>query len=133
MLIVAPVRDSRLKSLAAEDERRVGLDMRMAVRSEVPAITHIDNSARVQTVRRDDNPQYYDMIRAFADRTGCPMVINTSFNVRGEPIVCSPADAYTCFMRTQMDYLVLGPFLLDKKEQPPLDEEIDWTKQYVLD
>ncbi len=133
MLMVAPVKDNKLKSLAVEDERRTGLDMRMAVRSEVPAITHVDNSARVQTVRRDDNPRYYDMIRAFADRTGCPMVINTSFNVRGEPIVCSPHDAYTCFMRTQMDYLVLGPFLLDKKEQPPWAEEVDWTKQYVLD
>jgi len=133
MLIVAPVRDDRLESLTDEDERRTGLDRRMAVRSEVPAVTHVDNSARVQTVRRDDNPRYYDMIRAFADRTACPLVINTSFNVRGEPIVCSPHDAYTCFMRTQMDYLVMGPFLLDKKEQPPWVEEVDWTKQYVLD
>jgi len=133
MLIVAPVRDDRLKSLTVEDEGRSGLDRRMAVRSEIPAVTHVDNSARVQTVRRDDNPRYYDMIRAFADRTGCPLVINTSFNVRGEPIVCSPDDAYTCFMRTRMDYLVLGPFLLDKKEQPPWAEEIDWTKQYGLD
>jgi len=133
MLIVAPVRDDRLKSLTVEDEGRSGLNRRMAVRSEIPAITHVDNSARVQTVRRDDNPRYYDMIRAFADRTGCPLVINTSFNVRGEPIVCSPDDAYTCFMRTRMDYLVLGPFLLDKKEQPPWAEEIDWTKQYGLD
>jgi len=133
MLIVAPVRDDRLKSLTVEDERRTGLDRRIAVRSEVPAITHVDNSARLQTVQRDDNPRYYDMIRAFADRTGCPLVINTSFNVRGEPIVCSPHDAYTCFMRTQMDYLVLGPFLLDKKDQPPWIEKIDWAKQYVLD
>jgi len=110
-----------------------GLDRRMAVRSQIPAITHVDNSARVQTVRRSDNPRYYDMIREFEKRTGCPLVINTSFNVRGEPIVCTPEDAYTCFMRTQMDYLVLGPFLLDKKQQAPWEEEIDWTEQYALD
>jgi len=133
MLIVAPVKRERVRTLTEEDEMRTGLDRRMVQRSEVPAITHVDNSARVQTVRREDNRRYYDTIRAFAERTGCPMVINTSFNVRGEPIVCTPQDAYTCFMRTQMDYLAMGPFLLDKTEQPPWTEEVDWTRQYVMD
>jgi len=133
MLIVAPMGSNRLVKLDDDDIGLEGLDRRMAVRSQIPAITHVDNSARVQTVRRSDNPRYYDMIREFEKRTGCPLVINTSFNVRGEPIVCTPEDAYTCFMRTQMDYLVLGPFLLDKKQQAPWEEEIDWTEQYALD
>jgi carbamoyltransferase len=104
------------------------------VRSDVPAaITHVDYSARIQTVNREDNPLYYDMIKAFERLTGCPVIINTSFNVRGEPIVCSPQEAYTCFMRTQMDYLIIGSFLLDKKKQKTWEEGMDWMKEFELD
>ena len=99
----------------------------------IPSVTHVDNSARLQTVTRDEAPLYYDLIRAFEEITGVPIVINTSFNVRGEPIVCTPHDAYLCFMRTNMDHLVLGHHLLDKKEQPKLREDVDWRSLYELD
>jgi len=99
----------------------------------IPSVTHVDGSARLQTVSRDANPLYYDLLMAFERRTGCPVVINTSFNVRGEPIVCTPADAYRCFMRTNMDWLVVGPFLLDKQKQPRFQEERDWRKVFELD
>ena len=99
----------------------------------VPAITHVDGSARLQTVTRESHADFYDLIRAFDERTGCPLVINTSFNVRGEPIVCSPDDAYLCFMRTDMDVLVLGDHVLYKEEQPKLDEDFDWRDRYALD
>jgi carbamoyltransferase len=99
----------------------------------IPSVTHVDNSARLQTVTREESPLYYDVIKAFEGRTGVPIVINTSFNVRGEPIVCTPHDAYLCFMRTNMDHLVLGHHLLDKKEQPPLREDVDWRSLYELD
>ncbi len=90
-------------------------------------------SARIQTVTEATNPLYYRLIRAFAARTGCPVIVNTSFNVRGEPIVCTPADAYRCFMRTEMDALVVAPFLLLKEEQPPLGADVDWRALYALD
>jgi carbamoyltransferase len=99
----------------------------------IPSVTHVDNSARLQTVTREEAPLYYDVIREFEKITGVPLVINTSFNVRGEPIVCTPHDAYLCFMRTNMDHLVLGHHLLDKKEQPPLREDVDWRSLYELD
>jgi len=99
----------------------------------IPSVTHVDGSARLQTVTREQNALYYDLIAEFEKITGVPIIINTSFNVRGEPIVCTPHDAYLCFMRTNMDQLVLGPFLLDKKEQPPLREDVDWRTQYELD
>jgi carbamoyltransferase len=99
----------------------------------IPSVTHVDGSARLQTVSRAQNALYYDLIAAFAELTGVPVLINTSFNVRGEPIVCTPHDAYLCFMRTNMDHLVLGPFLLEKKAQPPLREDVDWRAQYELD
>ena len=102
-------------------------------RSTVPAVTHVDYSARVQTVRRDANPLYYDIIKAFHKRTGCPVIVNTSFNVRGEPIVCTPEDAYRCFMRTDMDVLVLENFILEKSEQAPVVEDESWRKEFVLD
>jgi carbamoyltransferase len=102
-------------------------------RRQVPAITHVDGSARIQTIAREDNPLYYDVIKAYADLTGVPIIINTSFNVRGEPIVCSPEHAYLCFMRTHMDQLIAGPFWLDKKEQKELVEETDWRASLVLD
>jgi carbamoyltransferase len=99
----------------------------------IPSVTHVDNSARLQTVTRAEAPLYYDLIREFERLTGVPIVINTSFNVRGEPIVCTPRDAYLCFMRTNMDQLVLGHHLLDKKQQPPLRDDVDWRSLYELD
>jgi carbamoyltransferase len=133
MLLTAAVLPSRRRGDPAAVVAACGLDKLSTERSEVPAITHVDYSARLQTVNRADNPLYYDLICAFADRTGCPVIINTSFNVRGEPIVCTPADAYRCFMRTRIDYLVLGPFLLDKAGQPPGEESEDWKSEFPLD
>ncbi len=100
---------------------------------EIPAVTHVDGSARLQTVTRDTSPEFYDLIREFDRRTGCPVLINTSFNVRGEPIVCSPEDAYLCFMRTHMDVLVLGNQILLKEDQPELHEDFDWRERFALD
>jgi carbamoyltransferase len=100
---------------------------------EIPAVTHVDNSARVQTVTREAHPEFYDLIREFDRQTGCPVIINTSFNVRGEPIVCSPDDAYRCFMRTNMDVLVLGNQILLKGEQPEFKEDFDWRERFQLD
>jgi len=117
MLLVAPIKEDKRLPLSEEESKFFGTDKLKVKRSEIPAITHVDYSARVQTVKREDNAIYYDMINEFYKLTGCPVVINTSFNVRGEPIVCAPKDAYNCFMRTNMDYLVIGSFLLDKKRQ----------------
>ncbi len=133
MLLVAPVREERRCPMTAEHERLWGIDKLNVPRSDIPAVTHIDYSARVQTVSREDNPDYYDLIKAFEERTGCGLLVNTSFNVRGEPIVCTPEDAYTCFMRTNMDYLVLGEFLLDKRVQPEWKEDKDWRQEFELD
>ena len=99
----------------------------------IPSVTHVDGSARIQTVSREENPLYYDLIAEFDRQTGCPVIINTSFNVRGEPIVCTPHDAYLCFMRTNMDYLVMDTFVMDKKDQPPLVEDFDWRKVFKPD
>ena len=106
---------------------------RRRARSDIPAITHVDYSARVQTVSRDVNPDYYDLIKEFEAQTGCAVVVNTSFNVRGEPIVCTPEDAYRCFMRTHIDTLVLGPYVLRKEDQPEWQETGDWRKEFQLD
>ena len=133
MLLVAPVRSERRIPLTGDQEKLWGIDKLNVPRSDLPAITHIDYSARVQTVTRDTNPGYYDLIKAFEARTGCAVLVNTSFNVRGEPIVCTPADAYRCFMRTNIDYLVLGPFLLDKASQPAWKETEEWQKEFQLD
>jgi carbamoyltransferase len=99
----------------------------------IPSVTHVDGSARIQTVKREDNPLYYDLIKKFDEETGCPVIINTSFNVRGEPIVCTPHDAYLCFMRTRMDILVMDRFYLEKSEQVPLKEDVDWRELFELD
>lgn len=133
MLLVAGLRQDRLRPLSDEERAAQGFDKLRVVRSELPAITHVDNSARVQTITREDHPLYYDMINAFYEITGCPVIINTSFNVRGEPIVCTPEEAYTCFMRTRMDYLSIGSFLLAKAEQKPWHEEQDWREEFELD
>jgi carbamoyltransferase len=115
------------------DEKLFGIDKLNVVRSDVPAVTHVDYSARVQTVERETNPLFYDLIARFDEEFGSAVLINTSFNVRGEPIVCTPADAYRCFMRTDMDYLMMGSFLLDKTEQRPLADDSDWQKEFELD
>ena len=110
-----------------------GIDKLNIVRSDIPAITHVDYSARLQTVHKETNPKYHKLIKKFSENTGCSVIINTSFNVRGEPIVCTPADAYRCFMRTNMDYLVMGNYLFDKNNQEPVKEDVDWKKEYELD
>jgi carbamoyltransferase len=133
MLLVADVQSSRRLPARAETENLWGIDKLNVPRSTVPAITHVDYSARVQTVRRETNPLYYDIIKAFQKRTGCPVIVNTSFNVRGEPIVGAPEDAYRCFMRTDMDVLVLENFVLEKSEQAPVVEDESWRKEFVLD
>jgi carbamoyltransferase len=133
MLLVADVAEAKVVKMTSEQEKLFGIDKLNIPRSTIPAITHVDYSARLQTVSRRDNPFYYDVIKEFDRRTGCPVIVNTSFNVRGEPIVCTPEDAYRCFMRTEMDYLVLGSCLLDKKVQPNLDKDSDWRKEFVLD
>ena len=130
MLLVAPVREERRRHVERTDDIRTWVNQ---VRSDIPAVTHVDYSARIQTVDRAINPRYYDIIKAFEERTGYGIIINTSFNVRGEPIVCTPEDAYKCFMRTQMDFLVLESFLLDKQEQPEWHEKHDWRMEYALD
>jgi carbamoyltransferase len=133
MLLVAPVRESKRIEVWPDKEKLFGLDRLNVVRSRIPAVTHVDYSARVQTVRRDTHPLFYDMIKRFDEKYACPVIINTSFNVRGEPIVCSPEHAYMCFMRTNMDYLVMGNILLEKTSQKPLDKDINWLKEYELD
>jgi carbamoyltransferase len=133
MLLVAPVRRQRQIPMSEEEQRLWGIDKLNVPRSDIPAVTHVDYSARIQTVDREDNPLYHDLLRAFEAQTGCPVLVNTSFNVRGEPIVCTPEDAYRCFMRTHIDTLALGPFLLDKTEQPPWQEAKDWRREFQLD
>ncbi len=133
MLLVANVDKRIRRDMTEEEKRKWGIEKLNVVRSEIPAVTHVDYSARIQTVHKETNPLYHKMIETFYEKTGCPVIVNTSFNVRGEPIVMSPEHAYLCFMRTEMDYLVMGPFLLDKKLQPPLKEDVDWRKQYELD
>ncbi|HEX3276153.1 MAG TPA: carbamoyltransferase [Gemmatimonadales bacterium] len=133
MLLVAPVKRERQVPMTAAQRSLWGIEQLNIPRSDIPAVTHIDYSARVQTVSRDTNPDYYDLIREFESLTGCPVLVNTSFNVRGEPIVCSPADAYRCFMRTHIDCLVLGPYLLEKHGQPEWEEAADWTHEFQLD
>ena len=133
MLLVAPVREEIRIPMTSEQEGLWGIDSLNVPRSEIPAVTHVDHSARVQTVSHETNPDYYDLIRKFEEITGCGVVVNTSFNVRGEPIVCTPEDAYRCFMRTDMDFLAMGPFLLEKGGQPEWTEEEDWRVQFQLD
>jgi carbamoyltransferase len=133
MLLVAPVNPGLQIKMTDDQERLFGIDKLNVPRSSIPAVTHVDYSARIQTVNHDDHPLYHDLIRAFEQQTGCAVIINTSFNVRGEPIVCKPEEAYRCFMRTEMDYLVLGNFVIDKAEQPPLKDDANWKKEFALD
>jgi carbamoyltransferase len=133
MLLVAPVTRERRRSLTPAQQCLSGIERLNVSRSEIPAVTHVDYTARIQTVSRDDHPLYYDLIETFYRKTGCPLIINTSFNVRGEPIVCTPEEAWRCFMRTEMDYLVLGSCLIAKSEQPPVTLDADWKKEFSLD
>ncbi len=133
MLIVADVRDERRIEMSDEQKALFGIDKLNIPRSALPAVTHVDYSARIQTVHPETNPAFYRLLDAFETRTGCPVLINTSFNVRGEPIVCTPEDAYRCFMRTEMDYLVLGPYLLAKPDQPQREQDDAWKQEFELD
>lgn len=133
MLLVAPVKKKICREMSKEEQNLFGLNKLNVVRSIIPAITHVDYSARIQTVDSNYNPLFHQMIAKFDEKYGCPVIINTSFNVRGEPIVCTPEDAYLCFMRTNMDYLIMGNFLIEKKEQKPLEKDIDWLKEFELD
>ena len=132
MLLVAPVAKA-LRKDPPDDSALKGLEKLSVLRSEIPAVTHVDFSARIQTVDRAAHPLYYDTINEFYRQTGTAVIINTSFNVRGEPIVCRPEEAYACFMRTNMDYLVIGNFLLDKKEQPEMKPDETWKTEFVPD
>jgi carbamoyltransferase len=133
MLLVAPVKSERQIPFNPEAQGLWGIDQLNVPRSDIPAVTHIDYSARIQTVDRENSPEYHDLIKEFECLTGCPVLVNTSFNVRGEPIVCSPADAFQCFMRTQIDYLAIGPFLLAKTAQPEWKEDEQWQRTHPLD
>ena len=133
MLLVADVAEKRLRKMTAEEEKLWGIEKLNVVRSEIPAVTHVDYSARIQTVRREVNPLYWEIMEAFRKKTGCPVIVNTSFNVRGEPIVCTPEDSYRCFMRTEMDALALETCVLNKKEQPEFRESADWRQEFSLD
>jgi carbamoyltransferase len=133
MLLVAEVKKKLQRRMTAKEKQLFGIDKLNVVRSHITAVTHVDYSARIQTVHWDTNAPYWNLIKTFQALTGCPVIVNTSFNVRGEPIVCSPMDAYKCFMRTEMDYLVLGSFLLDKKQQPAFHDDINWRDEFELD
>ena len=133
MLLVANVREMLRKQVSVEDDQLFGIDKLNVLRSELPAITHIDYSARIQSVHKETNPQFHALLSAFDQLTGCGVVVNTSFNVRGEPIVCTPLDAYRCFMRTEMDSLVIGNMVFAKMDQPVWNEEGDWRETFELD
>ncbi|MFN8323612.1 MAG: carbamoyltransferase [Chitinophagales bacterium] len=133
MLIVAPVKKTRSHQLPDNYQALPLMDRLYVLRSDLPAITHVDFSARIQTIHRETNEPYWKLLRAFKDKTGYSVMVNTSFNVRGEPPVCTPEDAYKCFMRTEMDYLAIGNYLLKKDEQPQWQENGDWRKEFTLD
>ncbi len=133
MLIVANVKENLRMELTDEQKKLFGIEKLNLKRSELPAITHVDYSARIQTVHEETNPKYYNLLKAFESETGCAVLVNTSFNVRGEPIVCTPDDAYRCFMRTEMDYLVIENFIFDKKLQPSWEQDDSWKEEFELD
>ena len=133
MLLVAGVVEKRRAAMTTEQQGLWGIDLLNVPRSDIPAATHIDYSARIQTVHEQTNPRYYRLLKAFEAETGCGVIVNTSFNVRGEPIVGTPEDAYRCFMRTEMDFLVVGNFIFDKKLQPEWQEKDNWKEEFTLD
>ena len=132
MLMVANINSDKKIEMTKEQKKLFGIDKLNIKRSEIPAVTHVDYSARIQTVKRDNNNRFYDLILKFREKTGCPVLVNTSFNVRGEPIVNSPTDAFNCFMGTELDYLVIGDFILDKTKQDP-NLKKDYTKEFGID
>jgi carbamoyltransferase len=133
MLLVKPVKKDRQIAYPADYNNKELLEKLYFLRSDMPAITHIDYSARLQTVHKETNPRFWKLLQAFKRLTGYSVLVNTSFNVRGEPIVNTPDDSYRCFMRTDMDYLVIGNVLFDKKLQPEWHEKDDWRKEFTLD
>lgn len=133
MLLVAPVNQSQLKETPQNYNKLELMERLYVERSDIPAITHIDFSARVQTVHKETNKRYYQLIESFKRITGTGVIVNTSFNVRGEPIVCTPEEAYRCFMRTEMDYLVMGDFLFEKSKQPAWSDNEKWKEEFKLD
>lgn len=133
MLMVADVNEDRRIAMTAEQKALFGIEKLNVPRSEIPAVTHVNYSARVQTVHKETNSRYHALLQAFLDKTGCPVLVNTSFNVRGEPIVCTPEDSFRCFMRTEMDYLVLENIVLDKRQQPASEEDDAWKDEFELD
>ncbi len=133
MLLVAPVQKKHRESIPKDYNSLEMYDRLYQLRSDIPAVTHVDFSARIQTVHKETNPRYWQLINAFREQTGFGLVVNTSFNVRGEPIVCSPEDAYQCFMRTEMDYLIINNYVFNKKEQPVWKEHDNWREKYELD
>ena len=133
MLFVAPVKKELCMKMTEKQDKFFGIEKLKIPRSSLPAITHVDYSARIQTVSSTTNPRYHKLINAFKNKTGCPTIVNTSFNVRGEPIVCTPQDAYRCFMRTQMDILVLQNQILFKSEQPKEEKDETWMQEFELD
>ena len=132
MLLVASINSNKKFKMTTEQEKLFGIDKLNVKRSEVPATTHVDYSSRIQTVSEKTNKRFYDLISKFKEKTGCPILVNTSFNVRGEPIVNSPTDAFNCFMGTELDYLVIGNCILEKSKQDP-DLKRDYTKRFNLD
>jgi carbamoyltransferase len=133
MLLVAPIKAGKCFTMSEEQDKLFGIEKLNISRSEVPAVTHIDYSARIQTVHKETNPRYHKLISRFEEKTGCPIIVNTSFNVRGEPIVCTPEDSYRCFMRTGMDVLVIDDFILYKHKQPAFKDLEDWESEFELD
>lgn len=133
MLLVAPVQELRRTAMTEEQKALWGIDLLNVSRSDIPAATHVDYSARVQTVDARTNPRYYKLLKAFEAKTGCGLIVNTSFNVRSEPIVCTPEEAYRCFMRTQIDTLVLENYVLNKADQKPLEGDTNWQDEFELD
>jgi carbamoyltransferase len=132
MLLVAPVKKSRQRAMSEAERRLFGIEKLNVSRSDIPAVTHVDYSARIQTVHADTNPRYYGLISRFKALTGCPVLVNTSFNVRGEPIVCTPGDAFQCFMGTEIEMLVIGDCVLQKEEQD-LALRRDYKDAFELD
>ena len=132
MLMVAKTSPKKNIDMTEEQKKLFGIDKLNIKRSEIPAVTHVDYSARIQTVHEKTNPKYYKLIKKFKEKTNCPVVVNTSFNVRGEPIVNTPIDAFNCFMATELDYLVIGDCILDKSKQDP-NLKKDYTKEFELD
>jgi carbamoyltransferase len=133
MLLVHNVQEKRRKTLPENYRALPLMEKLYYLRSDLPSITHIDFSARIQTVHKETNPRYWTLIDQFKQQTGYGLVVNTSFNVRGEPIVCTPEDAYKCLMRTEMDFLVVGNFIFDKRDQPEWAEKDDWKDEFKLD